>query len=79
MITSLIRIGNSRGIRIPKPLLNESALEGEVELLVKKGEIRIVSVPKETKRTKDASLLSEQALVTDWMNPEEDIAWKSLQ
>lgn len=78
MITSLIQIGNSRGIRIPKLLLNESALEGEVELLVKKGEIRIVPVPKKTKRTKDA-LLSEQALVTDWMNPEEDAAWESLQ
>lgn len=79
MITSLIQIGNSRGIRIPKPLLNESALEGEVELLVKKGEIRIVPVPKKIKRTKDTLLLSEQALVTDWMNPEEDIAWESLQ
>jgi len=79
MITSFIQIGNSRGIRIPKPLLNESALEGEVELLVKKGEIRIVPVPKKTKRTKDVLLLSEQTLVTDWMNPEEDIAWESLQ
>ena len=79
MITSLIQIGNSRGIRIPKPLLIESNLEGEVELLVKKGEIRIVLAPKKTKRTKDALLLSEKALVTDWMNPEEDTAWKSLQ
>ena len=79
MITSLIQIGNSRGIRIPKPLLIESNLEGEVELLVKKGEIRIVLAPKKTKRTKDALLLSEKALVTDWMNPEEDIAWESLQ
>ena len=77
MITSLIQNGNSRGIRIPKPLLNESALEGEVELLVKKSEIRIVPAPK-NKRTKDV-LLSEQALITDWMNPEEDIAWKNLQ
>ena len=79
MITSLIPIGNSRGIRIPKPLLNESNLEGEVELLVKKGEIRIIAVPKKTKLTKDTLLLSEQALITDWNNPEEDVAWKSLQ
>ncbi|MHB1192274.1 MAG: AbrB/MazE/SpoVT family DNA-binding domain-containing protein [Longimicrobiales bacterium] len=32
MRTKLIRIGNSRGVRIPKPLLEEAGLEGEVEL-----------------------------------------------
>lgn len=37
MITKLISIGNSRGIRIPKPLLDDSGLGDEVELKVKKG------------------------------------------
>ncbi|HSW31537.1 MAG TPA: AbrB/MazE/SpoVT family DNA-binding domain-containing protein [Longimicrobiales bacterium] len=32
MRTRIIRIGNSRGVRIPKPLLEEAGLEGEVEL-----------------------------------------------
>ena len=41
MITTIISIGNSRGIRIPKLLLEESNLENEVEVKVKKGEIRI--------------------------------------
>ncbi len=34
MKTKIIRIGNSRGVRIPKPLLEEAGLENEVELRV---------------------------------------------
>jgi len=34
MKAQIIKIGNSRGIRIPKPLLEESNLEGEVDLEV---------------------------------------------
>ncbi len=32
MRIKLVRIGNSRGIRIPKPLLEQAGLSGEVEL-----------------------------------------------
>lgn len=31
--TRIVRIGNSRGVRIPKPLLDQLGLEDEVELL----------------------------------------------
>lgn len=34
MKTRLVRIGNSRGIRIPKPILEETGLEDEVTLRV---------------------------------------------
>lgn len=34
MRTRIIRIGNSRGIRIPKPLLEQAGLGEEVELRV---------------------------------------------
>ena len=34
MKTELVRIGNSRGIRIPKPLIEQCNLEGTVELSV---------------------------------------------
>lgn len=34
MKTQIIKIGNSKGIRIPKPLLEQSNLDGEVELEV---------------------------------------------
>ncbi len=79
MITTLIAIGNSRGVRIPKPLLNESGLGNEVELQVKKGEIRIVAAPKKNSSTEDILLLSEKTLKADWNKPEEDKAWASLQ
>lgn len=41
MRTRIVRIGNSRGIRIPKALLQESGLEGEVELNVRGGTLVI--------------------------------------
>ena len=76
MITTIIPIGNSRGIRIPKPLLDESGLEEKVEMKVKKGEIRIVPAAKSP--AGDAVLYSEKAL-SDWNKREENEAWKSLQ
>lgn len=78
MLTNLITIGNSRGVRIPKPLINESGLKDKIELKVKKGEIRIIAAPK-SKSTVSAALLSEKALKVDWDRPEEDEAWASLQ
>jgi antitoxin MazE len=37
MKTSIVRIGNSQGIRIPKPLLEIAGLQGEVDLSAKHG------------------------------------------
>lgn len=79
MITTLISIGNSRGVRIPKPLINESGLGEEVELLVKKGEIRILAISPKSHKVSSTALLSEKSLATDWNRPEEDEAWASLQ
>jgi antitoxin MazE len=46
--TKIVRIGNSRGVRIPKPLLEQAGLEDEVELRVVDSGIMIesVSVPR---------------------------------
>ena len=79
MITTFIAIGNSRGVRIPKPLLKESGLDNEIELQVKKGEIRIIAAPLNNKSVQDTLLLSERILGDDWNKPEEDEAWASLQ
>lgn len=79
MITMLIPIGNSRGIRIPKPLISESGLEDRVELRAKKGEIRIIAVPMKDTSAVSTLLLSEKILASDWNRPEEDEAWASLQ
>ena len=43
MKTRIVRIGNSQGIRIPKPLLEEAGLPEEVELEVEDGTILIRS------------------------------------
>lgn len=79
MITTIIEIGNSRGIRIPKPILIESGLDKQVELQVKKGEIRIVSAPVKNTSVVNTLLLSEKTLATDWDRPEENEAWANLQ
>ena len=42
MKARLVRIGNSRGIRLPKPLIEEVGLDDEVELRVRGGAIVIL-------------------------------------
>jgi len=44
MITRVVKIGNSRGIRIPKSLINESGLTEVVELELGNGQIIIKSI-----------------------------------
>ena len=39
----LIRIGNSRGVRLPKPLIEEAGLKEEVEVQVRQGAVVIRS------------------------------------
>lgn len=48
MKTRLVRIGNSRGIRLPKPLIVQAGLTDEVELHVREGAIVIerASIPR---------------------------------
>ena len=46
MKTKVVKIGNSRGIRIPKSLIEESGLKSEVELEVYDGQIIIKSISK---------------------------------
>lgn len=41
MQTRIVRIGNSQGIRIPKPLLEQAGIGDRVELEVHDGEISI--------------------------------------
>lgn len=42
MKTRLVRIGNSRGVRLRKPLIQEAGLSEEVELRVRQGSIVIL-------------------------------------
>lgn len=43
MKARLIRIGNSRGIRLPKAVIEQAALEDEVELAVERGRVIITA------------------------------------
>lgn len=43
MKSRIVPIGNSQGVRIPKPLLEEAGVSGEVELRAEPGRIVIVS------------------------------------
>ncbi len=79
MMTSIVSIGNSKGIRIPKVLLEQSGLGKDVELHVKRGEVRITSVKKKKIGINLLSIASEDSLAKDWFRPEEEKAWKSYQ
>ncbi|MGI8469860.1 MAG: AbrB/MazE/SpoVT family DNA-binding domain-containing protein [Pyrinomonadaceae bacterium] len=46
MKTRIVKIGNSLGVRIPKPLLEQSQLTDEVDMQANFGEIVIRSVRK---------------------------------
>jgi antitoxin MazE len=41
MRTRLIKIGNSRGVRLPKPLIEEAGLTDQVDVTVKNGAIMV--------------------------------------
>jgi len=75
--TRLVKIGNSQGIRIPKILLGQVALDEEVELLVQHDQlvIRPVRRPRHSweeqfkamaERGDDRLLLEEAPALTQW-------------
>ena len=75
--THLIHIGNSQGIRIPKSLIEQAHLNGDVEILVEDSRlvVRAVSSPRagwadafqRMAAAGDDALLEEESLVaSDW-------------
>ena len=79
MLTTIISIGNSKGVRIPKPLLTESGLGNNVELKVKPNEIKITPAKKKPITPNPLTLASEEAFAKDWLRKEEDNAWAIYQ
>ncbi len=73
--THVVRIGNSRGIRIPKTILEECHLEDTVELQVREGKLIVKSTGKARQgwdeayshmaEKKDDALLNSPT-ATDW-------------
>lgn len=54
MKTKLIRIGNSQGVRIPKPIIEEIGLSEEIEMILKDNQIILRSF-EETRKDWDHS------------------------
>jgi len=63
MKTKLIRIGNSQGVRIPKPLIEESGLTEEIEMILRDNEIVLRSA--ETTRKNWGELFEKMAEQND--------------
>lgn len=78
MKAKIIRIGNSRGIRIPKKLLEEVKLDVEAELTLEKGAL-VIRPAKPAVDIDEGILWSYSALAKEWNTPEEDEAWAYLQ
>ncbi|MEE9431365.1 MAG: AbrB/MazE/SpoVT family DNA-binding domain-containing protein [Melioribacteraceae bacterium] len=85
MLTKVIKIGNSRGIRIPKSIIEQSGLNNEVELEVKNDRIIIKSVSnkrqnwdsafKEMAKNKDDILLDVKNLCKQNTWDKEEWVW----
>lgn len=75
MRARIVKIGNSRGVRIPKSMLEQAGLTDQIDIAVIDGDIRIAAVEPESGL--QFATLSEQAL-GDWARPEEDTAWANL-
>jgi len=74
MKTKLIQIGNSKGIRIPKPLIEQSGLSDEIEMILRDQEIVLRSPQKVREGWEDT--FQKMAELEDDKLPEEVIAEK---
>ena len=84
MKTTLISIGNSRGVRIPKPLIEQCGLTGEIEMDVRDRTILIHSPHQPRSEWEkafqqmaclgDDKLLEPQPTATVW--DDKDWQWK---
>lgn len=79
MKTSIVKIGNSKGVRIPKALLEESKLEAGSKVNIEASNGKIVISPATEAQIDEGILLSYSALAKEWDTPEEDEAWAYLQ
>ena len=64
MRTRIVRIGNSQGIRIPKALLEQTDLHGEVEISVRGGSLVISAVAPVRNGWEDAFARWRRAVTT---------------
>ena len=86
MRTKVIKIGNSRGIRIPKSFIEQSGLDDEVELEIRNDQIIIRSIStkkrenwdilfKKMAQNKDDILLYSDTLVVQTIWNKDEWVW----
>jgi antitoxin component of MazEF toxin-antitoxin module len=75
MKTKLVKIGNSQGFRVPKSLLEQTKIKGNVKIVPKGDGLLILP----SKDVVNNSKLSEVTLGKDWLRKEEEEAWAHLQ
>jgi antitoxin MazE len=73
----IVRIGNSQGVRIPKSLMEDARLGGEVDMSVVDDGLLITPVVEAD--TGLSLMLASSDALSDWERPEEEEAWASLQ
>ena len=78
MRATIIQIGNSRGIRIPKVMLEESGLENDVDIKVTPSGLKITPLKEKKREVSETLALSQKVLAREWNTPEEDAAWANL-
>lgn len=77
MKATIVQIGNSQGLRIPKVLLEESKIEKNVDIKVTRdGGLKISPIKRRV--ISETLALSQKVLAKDWDTAEEDEAWKDL-
>jgi antitoxin MazE len=80
MLTKIRRLGNSRGILIPKPLLKQAGLEDQAEILIE-GNTLVLRKPRKAPRqgwAEDSKRLAahgEDKLVWPEFANEADVDW----
>jgi antitoxin MazE len=81
MLTKIRRVGNSRGILIPKPMLKQAGLQDEAEILVE-GNTLVLRQPKRAPRagwaeaSKKLAASGDDKLVWPQFANEADADWK---
>ncbi len=65
MTANIIKIGNSRGVRIPKKVLEQYAMDGQVEMVLSDGGILLKPVVREPRTGWDTAFASMAAAGDD--------------
>lgn len=72
-----MKIGNSQGVRIPKALIEQAGLTGEIEFTLMPDGILIS--PLEEHDSGNIFILASRSALEEMNTPEEDEAWAFLQ